>query len=198
MTSLITFQISESQDIKVVIDEQSKTNTYGYQAEGLHIFDEVEVKYIHNDKTIVLARDIVRYVVETFCNSLEMVLKRELLLERSLVVGKVGYFFSKEKYITADESDELEKKDDIFSQYWVWSSPDNIQTWLYNVDSKIYLEISQTYSWLFSDPEEDELYVSFEEYVNDYKPIAIIELEESLIRTWIDQCHNILHTMEKV
>ena len=198
MKTLIAFRISESQQIRIAINEQDKINIYGYETNGLHVFDEVEAEYIHNNKVIILASDIAQYVIETFCTSLEMALKNELPLDSSLVVGKVGYFFSKKKYMTADESDESEKKDGIFSQYWVWSSSKNIQMWLYNVDNKIYLEISPTYPWLFSDPDEDESYISFDEYMKSYKPIIITELQEILVQAWIDQCHDLLQKMEIV
>lgn len=193
MTSLITFPISELQNIEIIIDEQNKTNIYGYQVEGLHSFDEVEVEYIHEDKKIILAKDSVQYIIDTFSIALEKSLKNELPLDESFTIGRIGYFFSKKRYMN-----ELEEKDDIFSQYWVWSSPDNIQTWLYNVDNKIYLEISPTYAWLFSDPQEDEHYISFDEYMNDYKPIALVELQESFVQSWINQCHDVLQKMETV
>ncbi|HLC07629.1 MAG TPA: hypothetical protein VJJ26_05625 [Candidatus Babeliales bacterium] len=198
MKALIAFKISESQQIHIAINEQDKINTYGYETNGLHIFDEVDAEYVHDGKAIILISDSARYVVETLCASLEMALKNELPLDASLAVGKVGCFFSKKKYMTADESDESEKKDDIFSQYWVWSSSKNIQTWLYNVNNKIYLEISPTYPWLFSDPQEDEHYISFDEYMNDYRSITLVELQESLVRSWITECHVLLQTMETV
>jgi len=198
MKTLIAFQISESQQICIVINEHDKINIYGYETDGLHIFDEVEVEYIHSGIVIILTSDIAQYVIATFCTFLEMALKNELLLDTSLVAGKIGYYFSKKKYMTIDESDELEKKDDIFSQYWVWSSSKNIQTWLYNVNNKIYLEISPTYPWLFSDPEEDEHYISFDQYMNSYRFIALVELQESLVQSWINECQMLLQKIERV
>jgi hypothetical protein len=195
MRTLIAFQISESQQIHIAINEQHKINIYGYETNGLHIFDEVKAEYIHGDKAVTLTTDIVQEVVVTFCTSLEMALKNELPLDEFLVAGKVGYFFSKKTYMATDRS---EKKEDFFSQYWVWSSSNNIQTWLYNVDNKIYLEISPTYSWLFLDHQGDDHYISFDEYMNDYEPIALVELQESLIRLWIDECHILLQKIETV
>jgi len=198
MKTLIAFLISELQQIHIAINEEVKVNTYGYETDDLHIFDEVEVEYIHSGRKIILANDIVRYVVETFSTALEKSLKNELPLERSLSVGKVGYFFSKKKYTIADASDESEKKHDIFPQYWVWSSSTNIQTWLYSVHNKIYLEISPTYPWLFSDAEQGEVYTSFDEYINNYKPIALVELQKPLIVSWINECHILLQKMATV
>jgi len=195
MKSLITFQISESQSIRIVIDEQNKTNIYGYKVERLHVFDEVEVEYVCDNQVIVLARDTVQHIVTVFFHILKKSLENKLQLDTSLAIEKVGYFFSQKMYLSVNESEE---KDDIFSKYWVWSSPDNIQTWLYNVDGKIYLEISQTYPWLFSDPDEDESYVSFDDYMKNYKPIAIVELQEMLVQIWINQCHAILQSIEIV
>ncbi len=195
MKILIVFQISESHLIHVAVTQQVKTNIYGYKTHELHIFDEIEAKYIHNNKSIILIRDSAQYVIETFCNSLEMALKNELMLDPSLVPGKIGYFFSKEK---ADNFDEIKDAKNIFSQYWVWSSLDNVQTWLYNANNKIYLEISLTYPWLFSDPEEGENYISFDEYMSSYKPVALIELEKSLVLSWINECRRLLQKMETV
>lgn len=195
MKILINFPISESQQICIAINEENKTNLYGYKTDGLHIFDEIEAKYIHNNKSIILIHDSAQYVIETFCNSLEMILKNELMLDPSLVPGKVGYFFSKEK---ADNCDEIKNAKNIFSQYWVWSSLDNVQTWLYNANDKIYLEISPTYPWLFSDPEEAENYISFDEYMSSYNPIALVELEKSLVLSWINECHRLLQKIETV
>lgn len=198
MKILVEFVISGFQQIHITINGDAKVNTYGYETDGLHIFDEVEVKYIHSDKKIVLASDIARYAVEKFGTSLEKSLKNELPLDESLTVGKVGYFFSKKKYTTTDQSDGSEKKHDIFQQHWVWSSPTNIQTWLYSANNKIYLEISPTYPWLFSDPEEGEVYISFDEYKDNYKPIALVELQESRVLSWINDCDVLLQKMEVV
>ena len=195
MKTLIRFPISESRQICIVINEENKTNIYGYKTDELHMFDEIEAKYIHNNKSIILIRDSAQYVVETFCNSLEMALKNELILDQSLVPGKIGYFFSKEK---TDNFDEIKDAKNIFSQYWVWSSLDNVQTWLYNANNKIYLEISPTYPWLFSDPEEGENYISFEEYMSSYKPIALVELQKSLVLSWINECRRLLDKMQTV
>lgn len=143
---------------------------------------------MHDGKVIILISDSARYVVETFCAFLEMALKNELLLEDPLAVGKVGLFFSEKEYMTIDQFNGSEKKHDIFQQYWVWSSPTNIQTWLYSVNNKIYLEISPTYQWLFSNPEEGDVYISFGEYKDSYKPIALVDLQESHVLSWIGDC----------
>lgn len=198
MKTLIAFHISELQQIYIAINEQDKFNIYGYKADRLHIFDEVEVKCIYGGNTILLTRDSIQYVITTFCIFLEMALKNELPLDISLTVGKVGYFFSKKKYPAAAESDKSNNNDDIFSQYWMWSCPKNIQTWLYNLNHKIYLEISPTYPWLFSDPEKDEIYMSFDEYINNYQPIIIAELQKSLVELWIKQCYVVLQKMKTV
>lgn len=197
MRTLVAFRISEFQEISILINDDNKINIYGYKSNGLHVFDEVKVHYIKNGKAADLISDNVQYIVDSFSNSLEMAHNNELSLDQSLIVGKVGYFFSEKKYIDTREYNESEKKKDIFSQYWIWSSSNNIQTWIYNVNHKIYLEISMTYPWLFSDPQEDELYISFDEYKNNYKPILIIELQKFLVKKWLQQCQDLLQKMEQ-
>jgi hypothetical protein len=173
-----------------MIDQKNKINIYGYKSGRLHVFDEVEVKYIDQDTTILLAKDIVRQVITNFSTALEKSLKNELLLDRFLPIGSVGRTFSEKTF--------MEESNDIFSEYWVWSTPGGGQTWLYNADDKIYLEISQIYPWLFSDPKKDEVYVSFDDYIDNYKPIALVELQKSLVQSWINQCLGALREIETV
>lgn len=188
------FQISESQKIQIIIDEHDKINVYGYVRQSIHPFDEVEVVYVYNEHVITLAKDIIRHIIATFVVQLEQSLEGKLQLDSSLTIGKVGYFFSKETYL--NNNDGSEEKDDIFPEYWVWSSLNNMQTWLYNVGDTIYLEISPTYEWLFSDLQEGELSISFDEYMNAYKPIVIVELQRSLVQLWINQCHVLLQEIK--
>ncbi len=192
MKSLLTFELSESQSIQIFIDEQNKTNVYGYETAGLHVFDEIEVQYIHGDQVVVLAQDSVGEVLTVFAAALEKVVKNQLPLDNSFTVGEVSYYLS---YKTMHE-DQSEKKEDVFSQYWVWSMPGEAQTWLYNRDNTIYLEISSIYPRLFSDSPQD--CISFSEYATSYKPIVIIELHKERVQSCIHQCRALLETIEKV
>jgi hypothetical protein len=194
MIPLIIFRTTESDELQIVIDNKNKVNVYGYITKELHVFDEVEVSYIHKNSTIILAKDIAQHIISSFLTALEEVLNNNIQLDPSITIGKVGYFFSEKTYMNI----ESKEKNDMFSHYWVWSSSTNIQTWLYNKDNKIYLEISQTYPWLFSDPSENERNISFQEYANNYKPIVLIALEKSLIQEWIKQCHALSQQMKTV
>jgi len=191
MNPLFIFQISESQSIQILIDEQNKVNRYGYESEGLHIFDEVEVRYIGDDQETLLATDIVREIVDNLYASLEEALNNKLSLDKYLAIGKVGYFFSK---ATHRNNNRSKKMADIIPKYWVWSLPTSIQTWLYTVDNTIYLEISPIYSPYT----QNELYISFDKYANSYKPIVVVELQKHLVQAWIHQSHSLLQTMEEV
>ncbi len=204
MKSLLIFHISESQSIQIIIDENDKVNIYGYETDDLHVFDEVEVRYIDGEQEVVLAKDIVREIVSVFSASLEKSLKNKLSLDKSLAIGKVSQKYS---YLFDD-------MDSIFTKYSVWSSPESkIHTWLYNRDNKIYLEISPIYPWLYQTPQFDEHInndkpivivalpndtISFDEYMNNYKPIAVVELQEQRVQTWIDQCDTLLQKIETV
>lgn len=192
MIPLTIFRITESDELQIIIDNKNKVNIYGYTTEELHIFDEVEVRYIHKNSTILLAKDSAQHIVSSFFIALKESLNNNIPLDPSIDIGKVGYFFSEKAY----RYDEAKEKNDIFSRYWVWSSSTNIQTWIYNKDNKIYLEISKTYPWLFSDPSEDEQHISFDEYANNYKPIELVVLESALVQEWIKECHALLQKMK--
>ena len=195
MTPLVIFKIAELNSVQIVINSQNKVNIYGYTMDGLHVFDEVEARYIEGNRIIVLAKDIVQHIISSFSIALEKALNNNLQLDTPFALGKLGYCFSETVHMNVEENG---KGSDIFTKYWVWSSPNNVQTWLYNKDDKTYLEISETYPWLFSDPAEDEDAIFFDEYAKNYKPIVLVELQKSLIQEWIQQSHDFLEKVETI
>lgn len=89
-----------------------------------------------------------------------------------------------------DSSGEL---DWIGMRYYMWSSvagcPD---TWLFNQNDKIYLEITPVYKWHTSDPENDPNFISHEEFVCEYKPIALVEISKSRAQELLTEIQQVL------
>ncbi len=66
-----------------------------------------------------------------------------LQLPNDIEIGNLGFYCNDHYY--KEDYDSLD-----FSNFWLFSGKD-IQTWLYNRNDKIYLEIAPSYPWLFSD-----------------------------------------------
>jgi hypothetical protein len=82
-----------------------------------------------------------------------------------------------------------------YSTFWLWSST-NIQTWLYNKDSKIYIEIIPSYPWLFAGRKKGEKYITFKKFMEDYKPIAVEEIDRNIAEQWLNECIKLLIELE--
>jgi len=63
--------------------------------------------------------------------------------------------------------------------------------------ARLYLEISSSYPWLFLDPEPSDNYYSFDDYVANYKPIAVHEISRETAEQWIKQSEALLQSMER-
>ena len=55
-------------------------------------------------------------------------------------------------------------------------------TWLYNQNNKIYLEITPGYMWHFSDQINKEDFIPYDEWIKNYKPLVIIEIDKVIAR----------------
>jgi hypothetical protein len=175
--------------IDALIPELSdKNNSYCEPTEKLHIFDFITVIYHDGSNELVLLEDVAEFIVEMLKNSLQSAFIGKQILPSHIDLGKASLSFSLDEQSDNDEID--------YTIFWLWSSPTRVQTWLYTRDNKIYLEISSTYPWLFVDPEPSENYYSFDEYIKNYKPIAVYEISRETAQQWLEQCNTMLDTMD--
>ena len=67
-------------------------------------------------------------------------------------------------------------------------SENSIETWLYNKNSKIILEISPSYEWFSHRRKKGEIVPPYEEYRKKYKPIKVIEIPKEQAKKWLEKC----------
>ena len=70
-------------------------------------------------------------------------------------------------------------------------------TWLYNQNDKIYLEITPIYTWLFRKPKKGDGFIPFDQWIKDYKPLALIEIDKATAQQWLDQAGQLMQEIEK-
>lgn len=191
MNIINIFKINDKKSLKILIpDFKNKFNYYYKQTKKLHMFDEVTVALTIKNKQYILKVDVLDFVTHKFKNLLYKTLNNPIQLPDNIEIGNLGFYYNAEYY--------NENYDNInFSNFWLWSGQ-NIQTWLYNKNNKIYLEISPSYPWLFSDEKEEKGYVTFDEFMKTYKPVALEEIDRAIAQEWLKQCDEILNSMIKV
>lgn len=190
MNELVVFQINEKDCLKVLVpDFEYKENYYYKPVKELQMFDVVTVEYQTNKTGLILKKDHVNEVFTGIRNNLEALLKGELALQKNIRLGMLGYQWN----IDTDK----DNFDVDYFVYWLFSYR-GVQTWIYNKDSKMYLEISPSYPWHSIEPSENEKVVSFEKFMQQYKPQAVYELTEKTVQKWIHEADLILEKMIKV
>ncbi len=190
MNIIASFKIDKDDSIEVLIPNFIDKENYYYQpVQELHMFDIVTVEYRTKTASIILKKDSVSEIFICLRNTLELLAKRNLNLPKNFNQQSIGYQWNID---TDKDNFEID-----YSHYWLFSTR-GIQTWVYNKNKKIYLEISPSYRWHYVEPLENEKVVSFSKFMEKYKPLAVYELTEETIKKWAETADYILKKMIRV
>lgn len=108
-------------------------------------------------------------------------------------VGEKWNLFTNELCTNASNNIPIK---DPFSQYWLFSTSNDLQTWIYTINKRIIIEISPSYPWHYLDPKDDEPFETFEQFMKNYKPIAIHEISKETAQEWLKQAQDYLDIVE--
>ncbi|NPC91884.1 hypothetical protein HOO54_06465 [Bacillus sp. WMMC1349] len=161
----------------------------------LTAFSEVSVWLINENNVVCkLGNDILLEILSSLNNILLRVIKEEHAFYEP---DSVGYNWNKWIYSLPEEPEEGEEEVDVYSDYWIWSTK-KTGTWLYKYDEKdIVLEISPIYRWHFEEPENNLDYVSFKEFINDYKVILRKKIDFKIAKDWQAECQRYMELIKK-
>lgn len=201
MNTLVTFKISPLESIKILVPELGlKDNLFYEPTSEIHKFDVVTFIYESPNRCSILFHDALIMGLENFMVALENLLNEELLIPKDFSIGFLGFLFNEITYFHTIANNEMialyemyyEENYPSFFYFALSTAHNGLQTFAYNVQDKMYLEIVPLYPWLHSEQEkqEDQLfdYFLFSDFMKTYKPEAVIELDEVTVRRWLDQC----------
>lgn len=179
---------NNSKIVFIIPDLPQKCNYYYEPTVKLHKFDEVTVEYKNvNGDSIELSKDILNEIAGVFNNVLKKLISNKKQLLSGIKKGSLGYVLN---HVIN------EKQDDDLSLFWVWSSREHTATLMYSVEEKIYMEIVPLYPWTFIEPSNEENYISFEEFMKNYKPYVFEVVDKSIAIKWQEQCEGILKMVD--
>jgi hypothetical protein len=100
------------------------------------------------------------------------------------ITENIGYLW--DEYLHDVElPSETDSKGHAFwvgSKYLVWNSArSKTATWLYENNGKFWFEVTPGYPWHFEEPKEGESLEPYEEFMNNYRPIALFELSRETL-----------------
>ena len=152
----------------------------------LDLFDYITIAYHENRRKYILyTNDFVIESVRTAESMLTKVLKGELVLHESIDRG-LGYLWNeylknKPGYNFVQVPVEKNSTMWVGQRYDLWESK-QCKTWLYNKDGAIYFEVTPGYQWHFIKPKKSEKYITYGKFIKNYKPIAIIKIDEKVAK----------------
>ncbi len=191
MDSKITFPITDKIFIEILIPG-NETELYRY--------DEVTIKLKLIDKEITIyADDFVIEALRSLDGILEKVIKGKLVLHPS--ISEIGYRYNE----ALNDSPNLVYENFEGRKWWVgenyllWSTNSKYSktTWMYNKNGDVYLEITPNYKWIFDEPNGDEKFIEYEEFMKKYKADFVFKLNNDLLVQWKKRCEKLLKIIDK-
>lgn len=185
--SYITFKLNSNQSIKFILP---------CKKEEVFLTDEININFC-NDKIIysIYEHDCISYSLRKFINSLKDAINTQLQLHES-IQQNIGFLWH--NYLHSDGGSkfvEIEYEGQTFwigERYLLWTTK-KINTWLYNKNEKIILELTPSYPWHFADPEDvGTEYFTFAHFINEYKSILIVEIDKCIAINWLAQAEELL------
>ena len=177
MTTHIDFILNQNKKISITVPDISSKFTYFYEStENLHKFDEATVYFFSENNRIEIEKETLDDILFSLNGTLREALSNKLSLPKTIKAGLVGYAFN---FSLKDLTYFLDK-------CWVWG-PRGISTLIYNADNKIYLEIVPTYPWVYVGPKPGDNYVTFDEFMNTYKPYAVEIIPYTTALQWLNK-----------
>ncbi len=83
-------------------------------------------------------------------------------------------------------------------EYLLWSYKKRT-SWLYEKNNQLFLEVTPTYQWPsipIKEAKKQPRFVSYREFMKNYKPYAIIPLERTTAQEWLKQTEQLIKLIE--
>jgi hypothetical protein len=194
---LTQFILSEQKYIEIYFPEiENKFNYYYQPTEKLHKFDEVSITFYYDENEILLYRNILEDGMLRISDRLLEADQELIELPTEIQVGQMVYALNESG---KDENSNCFKTVE-FHKFWVWSVADimhGAETFMYTRNGQLYLEIGKIYPWLYDEPDlSDSNFMSYDEFMKNYKPIAVEKISKKTAQQWLEQCNRLIKQIE--
>lgn len=166
--------------------------------EQVFYYDEVQIKWF-GSQSFLLTDDCLLYLVRQFKGMLLWALNNELQLDES-IQENLGYMWN--RLLHGDSGFKYKDEFWVGLNYSLWETPGNVNpvltTWIYNdIKGNIILEIAPDYRWHHMDPKPGEKFISYEEFMKNYKPYIVRIIPKNVATRWLAQAEHLLQTIEE-
>ncbi len=187
----IIFKLSELEYFKIITKNNIDFNKIDRCCSELKV-------YFINEQQICIGQGSAGEIFEHFITCLKKAVDKKLHLHESLTQNlgfmQNQYYQDKTGFIQVSTPNDSSPywvgfDYEIFSAYG--ESNPHVSTWLYNnLNGNIILEVAKDYPWHFimleGDPEDPE-FITYDEFMKDYKPLIHRVIPRDVAITWLDQ-----------
>ena len=186
------FSITPNIGLQILVPHmQDKFNYYYEPTDTLHKFDAVSVILTLHGESYAIITEIIQDIVCSFCFYLKNALKNKIILPPQIALGSLTAVYSQDYYRDYwREEGSLRKEIVDYHQFWLWSTPNDMQSWMYNRDDAIYLEIGKMY--IIPEDQEQPNDVDFQNYMAHYKPLLCTKISREIAHDWLEKCKKII------
>lgn len=158
--------------------------------EILELYSEVEIKATFATEEYIVYKDFLIEALRTLKTVLIKAVELKLQVPSKYLEKGMGFIWNEYccKLNLGDED-----IDDLTSQYHLWSteSTNGVETWIFNKDEKIIVEITPTFNWY--EQEGESIEQDYLKFINNYKNITCFELSKESALEWIKICDELLN-----
>jgi hypothetical protein len=181
MEVAFSFKIADNQYINIMSEKDAfKINLYG--------LEEILIMYTNKQTEIVVFYDYFCEGIRSFYSALTSVLRGDRVVPfNDVYIGYISNINSFKIMMNKDAGDidflSHVTVDDSKYRLWETTCEYGTSTWLYRLgNGKYIMEVSPLFNFDVDDMEANE--TAFKEFLNDYRPFDIVELDASILWEW--------------
>ncbi len=189
----IIFNINDSNYIRIELLQQLS---------HLFRYDEVTITlHTQHQKYILYQNDFIIEALQSLSYSLQKALTNALNLHES-ITKDIGYLWNRCLWGNSKKLvEEIGAENQIYwvgERYLLWSGQ-QIDSWLYEKNNQLFLEVTPTYQWPpipIKEARKQPGFISYREFMKQYTPYAIIPLEKKIAQEWLEQTEQLIKLIE--
>lgn len=190
---VIIFNITDKKSLKVFLPDKLV---------NLDKFTWARILYTEIEEKVILADNVYgsEYLYEsinTLITCIDLAMKGEREFPKDLDTDKGICYYMNIWRNNLPERVMDNTPEDPAKNLWLWSTSEGAQTFLYNINSEIYIEISSSYKWFNTEPEECEEFINFEEFIKNYHMITRFKIDKNKVEEWKELSNGILNILKK-
>lgn len=198
MNTLI-LKLSQNESIKIITEENIDFNQIDFCC------SELQAYFISaKEELLCIGEQTAGLLLEAFIGVLKKAVDCKLQLHES-IKQNLGFMSNEYYHNSPYEKPEfiMVSTSDDSCQYWVGSnyeiwavssgSNQYVSTWMYNDDEgNIVFEVTKFYKWSLREKEPEDLdFITYEEFMKDYKPLIHRVIPRDVAIEWLEQAMKI-------